>query len=183
MTMTENSGVNRGVVESAGEFFEGLDLIMVGVLFIQSLLIAWFVFLILQAYDVPPLLRLMRGIAVLFAVLVPVFLVIEGFRYTSPTAGFFVPLFLYAVTFPLFDSLVHHLNLFLVPTVMLPGIVGGIGFGFIGLGAYHLKRNALKTFALATAGTTLIFISSPAILAGFLYVLSGDPGLVSAFLI
>jgi len=181
--MSENSEGKKGALASAGIFFKELDLIMVSVLFIQSLLIAWFVFLILQAYDVPPLLRLMRGIAVLFAILFPVFLVLEGFRYSSVTAGFFVPMFLYAVTFPLFNSLVQHLNLFLDPTVMIPAITGGIGFGLIGLGAYKLRRSPLKTFALATAGTTLIFISTPTVLAGFLYVLSGDSSLFSPYLI
>jgi len=172
--MAENNKVKNHLSMSAGISFGKLDLVMVAVVFLQSLLIAWFMFLLMEVYEVPPLFRFMQGIAILFAVLVPVFIVLEGFQYTTITAGFFVPLALYAFMFPLFNSLIRHLNLFLDPAIIIPAIIGGIGFGLIGLGAYHLKNNVTKTFALVTAGITIIFLSSPMILAGFLYVLTGD---------
>lgn len=172
--MIEINAVKTRSSQSTGISFGKLDLVMVTVVFLQSLLIAWFMFLLLEVYEVPPLFRFMQGIAILFAILVPVFIVLEGFQYTTITAGFFVPLVLYAFMFPLFNSLIRHLNLFFDPAIIIPAIIGGIGFGLIGLGAYHLKNNVTKTFALVTAGVTIIFLSSPMILAGFLFVLMGD---------
>jgi len=154
----------------------------IGILFIKSLLIAWFIYLILQTYEIPLVFRLMRGVGIIFVIVIPVFLVIEGFRYTTPTVGFFVPLFLYALTYPLFDSLSLHLNLLVDPTVMVPSVVGGIGFGIIGVGSYHLKRSILVAFVCATVGITLVFISSPDLLHTFLYVISGDPLFISGYM-
>jgi hypothetical protein len=158
----------------AGLSFGQLDMVMVAVVFLQSLLIAWFLFLMLGGIEVPLLLRIMQGIAILFAILIPVFIVLEGFQYMAITDGFFVPLVLYACMFALFNSLISHLNLFLDPATLMPAIIGGIGFGLIGLGAYHMRNSVSKTFALVTAGVTIIFLSSPMILAGFLYVMTGQ---------
>jgi hypothetical protein len=174
MKMAEKYEIQLSRKEYSGISFGKLDLVMVAVIFLQSLLIAWFMFLLLDAYEVSPIFRFLQGIAILFAILVPVFIVIEGFRYSSITAGFFIPLALYAFMFPLFNSLIRHINLFLDPAIIIPAIIGGLGFGLIGLGAYHLKNNVSKTFALVTAGITIIFLSTPMILAGFLYVLTGD---------
>jgi len=170
----ENTKVKNRRAWSVGSSFGKLDMIMVAVVFLQSLLIAWFLFLLLDVYEVPVLFRFMQGIAILFAILVPVFIVLEGFQYTSITNGFFVPLIMYILMFSLFNSLIHHLNLFLDPTIIFPAVIGGIGFGLIGLGAYHMQKNTSKTFALVTAGITIIFLSTPMILAGFFYVLTGD---------
>jgi hypothetical protein len=172
--MDDNYEIRKPRTGSPGISFGKLDLLMVIVIFLQSLLIAWFLFLLLGVNEGPPLVRILQGVAVLFAILVPVFIVLEGFRYASISIGFFVPLALYTFMFPLFNSLLYHLNLFFNPAVILPAIIGGIGFGLIGLGAYHQKNNVSKTFALVTAGITIIFLSSPMILAGFLYVLTGD---------
>ena len=172
--MAENYKLKKHGIGSAGLLFGKLELVMVAMVFLQSLLIAWFLFLILDEYEVPVLFRFMQGIAILFAILVPVFIILEGFQDISITNGFFVPLALYAIMFPLFNSLIHHLNLFFDPAIIIPALIGGIGFGLIGLGAYHLNRNGAKTFALVTAGITIIFLSTPAILAGFLYVFTGD---------
>lgn len=172
--MTENTREKNSMLMSAGISFGKQDLVMVTVIFLQSLLIAWFMFLFLDVNEVTPLFRFLQGITIIFAILLPVFIVLEGFQYSSITAGFFIPLVLYAFMFSLFNSLTRHLNLFLDPSVLVPAVIGGIGFGLIGLGAYHLKKNAFKTFALVTAGITIIFLSSPMILAGFLFVLMGD---------
>ena len=157
----------------AGLSFGELDLVMVAVVFLQSLLISWFLFLMLGGIEVPVLLRIMQGVAILFAVLIPVFIVLEGFRYTAITDGFFVPMVLYACMFALFNSLISHLNLFLDPATLMPAIIGGVGFGLIGLGAWHMRNNFTKTFALVTAGVTIIFLSSPMILAAFLFAVTG----------
>lgn len=163
--------------------FGKLEVVVIAVIFLQSLLIAWFLFLIAGAQnETMPLFRIIMGIAILFAILIPVFILLEGFRYNSIMAGFFIPLLLYALMFPLFNSLIYHLNMFLSPTIIIPAIIGGIGFGMIGLGAYHLRSGVSKTFALVTAGLTIIFLSSPMILAVFLYVLTGDLMMIPGFL-
>jgi hypothetical protein len=163
--------------------FGKLELVVIAVIFLQSLLIAWFLFLIAGAQNESmPYFRIMMGAAILFAILVPVFILIEGFRYSSIMAGFFIPLLLYAMMFPLFNSLIYHLNMFLNPAIIIPAIIGGIGFGMIGLGAYHLRNGVSKTFALVTAGLTIIFLSSPMVLAVFLYVLTGDLMTIPGFL-
>jgi hypothetical protein len=155
--------------------FGKLDVVVIAIIFLQSLLIAWFLFIIAGAYNESmPLFRLMLGIAILFAIMVPVFILLEGFRYSSIMAGFFIPLLLYALMFPLFNSLVNHINLFFDPIIIIPAIIGGIGFGLIGLGGYHLRSGVSKTFALVTTGLTIIFLSSPMVLGMFLYVLTGD---------
>lgn len=146
----------------------------IAILFIQSLLIWWFLTLIMETYDVSMLLRLLRGLAILFIVFIPVFLVIEGFQYTTPTAGFFIPLFLYALTIPLFDSMVMHMNLLTDPSVVVPQVIGGIGFGIIGVGSYNLKRSVFICFICATVGVTLVFLSSPDLFQSLLYVISGE---------
>ena len=79
-----------------------------------------------------PFLRIIMGAAILFAILVPVFILIEGFRYSSIMAGFFIPLILYSLMYPLFNSLIYHINLFLSPATIVPAIIGGLGFGLIG---------------------------------------------------
>ena len=84
--------------------------------------------------------------------------------------------------FPLFNSLIYHLNLFLNPAIIIPAIIGGFGFGLIGLGAYHMRSGVSKTFALVTAGLTIIFLSSPMVLAVFLYVLTGNLMSIPGFL-
>jgi hypothetical protein len=150
------------------------DVIMVAVVFLQSLLIAWFLFLILEEYEVPGFFRFLQGVAILFAIMVPVFVLLEGFQHLSITDGFFIPLALYAIMFALFNSLIQHAVLFLDPSILIPAIAGGIGFGLIGLGAYHLPRDPTKSFAVVTAGITIIFLSTPMILAVFLYVFTGD---------
>jgi hypothetical protein len=164
--------------------FGRLELVVIAVIFLQSLLIAWFLFLIAGAQNESmPYFRFLMGAAIVFAILVPVFILLEGFRYSSILAGFFIPLLLYAMMFPLFNSLIYHLNMFLNPAIIIPAIIGGIGFGLIGLGAYHLRTGISTTFALVTAGITIIFLSSPMVLAVFLYVLTGDlmtiPGFIS----
>jgi hypothetical protein len=146
----------------------------IAILFVQSLLIWWFLTLIMETYDVDLLVRLLRGLAILFIIFIPVFLVIEGFQNTTPTAGFFIPLFLYALTIPLFDSILTHINLLVDPSVIVPQVIGGIGFGIIGVGSYHLKRSVLISFFCATFGLTLIFLSAPDLLDSFLYAVTGN---------
>ncbi len=163
--------------------FGKLEVVVIAVIFLQSLLIAWFLFLIAGGQnEALPQFRIVMGIAILFAILVPVFILLEGFRYGSILAGFFIPLLLYALMFPLFNSLIYHINMFLNPSVIIPGIIGGIGFGLIGLGAYHLRHGISKTFALVTAGITIIFLSTPMVLAVFLYVLTGNLLTIPGFL-
>ncbi len=154
--------------------FKKLDIIMVAVVFLQSLLIAWFLFLIINEFEVSLFFRFLQGAAILFAVMVPVFVLLEGFQHLSITDGFFIPMVLYTFMFALFNSLIHYTFLFLDPAVLIPAITGGIGFGLVGLGAYHLPRNVRKSFATVTAGITIIFLSSPMVLAGFLFILTGD---------
>jgi hypothetical protein len=162
--------------------FGKLDLIMITVVFLQSLLIAWFLFLILDGFQASLFFRFLQGVAILFAIMVPVFVLLDGFQHLSIQDGFFIPLGLYTCMFILFNSLIYHTVLLLDPAVLLPAVAGGIGFGLVGLGAYHLPRNATKSFAVVTAGITIIFLSTPMILAGFFYILTGDlaalPGMV-----
>jgi hypothetical protein len=160
-----------------------LDVMVIAVIFLQSLLIAWFLFLIDGTQnEAMPLFRIIKGLAILFAILVPVFILLEGFRYSSIMTGFIIPLLLYTLMFPLFNSLVYHVNLFFNPAIIIPALIGGIGFGLIGLGAYHLRSGVSKTFALVTAGLTIIFLSSPMVLAVFLYVLTGNLMSITGFL-
>ena len=159
--------------------FERLDKIIVAVVFLQSLLIAWYLFLILDGFETTLLFRFLQGVAILFAVIVPVYVLLDGCQDLSITDGFFIPLALYVVMFPLFNSLIQHAVLFLDPGILIPGLAGGLGFGLIGLGAYHFPRDLIKSFAVVTAGITIIFISTPMVLAGFLYVLTGNLGPLS----
>jgi hypothetical protein len=181
--MTMNYELQHPQATTLNISFGKLEVVVVAVIFLQSLLIAWFLFLIGGAYDeTMPLFRIMMGVAVLFAILVPVFILIEGFRYGSIMAGFFIPALVYTLMFSLFNSLIYHLNLFFNPAIVIPAIIGGIGFGLIGLGAYHMRSGVSKTFALVTAGLTIIFLSSPMVLALFLYVLTGNLTSFPAFL-
>jgi len=150
---------------------------MVTIVFLQSLLIAWFLYVLAGEHGVTGLFRIAQGSVIIFAILVPVFVLLEGFQDVSITSAFFIPLVLYAVMFPLFNSLIHHLNLFVDPAYIVPALAGGIGFGLIGLGGYQLQRNPQKAFGLVTAGVTIIFLSSPVILAGFLSIVPGIPAL------
>lgn len=155
--------------------FGKLGGVFTAVIFLQSLLIAWFLFLLAGTFnEALPLFRFLQGIAVIFAILIPIYILLEGFRYSSITDGFIIPMALYALMFPLFNSLLYHLNLFLEPAVILPALIGGFGFGLIGLGAYHRRKGISRTFALVTAGVTIIFLSSPMILGVFLFVLTGN---------
>jgi len=172
--MPEQNEYAGGSVLPAMLSFGKLDVIMVAVVFLQSLLIAWFLFLILDAFDIPLVFRFLQGVAILFAVMVPVFILLEGFQHLSITDGFFIPLALYTFMFALFNSLIHYTFEFLNPAVILPAIAGGIGFGLVGLGAYYLPRNLKRSFGYVTTGITVIFLSSPMVLAGFLFILTGD---------
>jgi len=58
-----------------------------------------------------------------------------------------------------------------------------IGFGLIGLGAYYMRSRISRTFALVTAGITIIFLSSPLVLAIFHYVLTGDLMTIPGFIV
>ena len=183
MVMTTNYELQHPKAMGSNLSFGKLEILVIAVIFLQSLLIAWFLFLTVGAYDeTMPLFRIIMGVAVLFAVLVPVFILIEGFRYGSIIAGFFIPLLLYTLMYSLFNSLIYHNNLFFSPAIVIPAVLGGIGFGLIGLGAYHLRNGVSKTFALVTAGVTIIFLSSPLVLAVFLYVLTGNLTSFHAFL-
>lgn len=173
--MAMNYELQKPQTATSNLSFGKLEVVVIAVIFLQSLLIAWFLFLLVGTYnEALPLFRLMQGIAILFAILVPVFILLEGFRYSSIMAGFFIPLLLYTLMFSLFNTLIYHINLFLAPAIIIPAIIGGIGFGLIGLGAYHLRSGVSKTFALVTAGVTIIFLSSPMILGVFLYVITGN---------
>ena len=163
--------------------FGKLEVVVISVIFLQSLLVAWFLFLIAGGLNQSmPFFRIIMGAAILFAILVPVFILIEGFRYSSILAGFFIPLLLYSLMYPLFNSLLYHINLFFNPVIIVPAIIGGFGFGLIGLGAYHLRGGIARSFALVTTGLTIIFLSSPAVLAVFMYVITGDPVTIPGFI-
>lgn len=175
MHMTTNFALNQQQSAFSDLSFGKLEVAVVAVVFLQSLLIAWFLFLIVGAYDQAlPIFRFLQGLTILFAILVPVFILLEGFRYNSIMAAFFIPLLVYIVMFPLFNSLIYRVNLFIDPAIILPAIIGGFGFGLIGLGAYHMRNGVFRTFALVTAGLTIIFLSSPMVLAVFLYVVTGN---------
>jgi hypothetical protein len=147
---------------------------MVAIIFLQSLLIAWFLFLITEGLEISMLFRFLQGVAILFALMVPVFVLLDGFQHLSITDSFFIPMALYTFMFALFNSLIQATLLSLDPLTILQALAGGIGFGIVGLGAYHLRRNATKSFAAVTIGITIIFLTTPVILAGFLYVFTGD---------
>jgi hypothetical protein len=179
--MEEISNDSRSVMPAMLSFGK-LDVIMVAVVFLQSLLIAWFLFLIIDEYHIPPFFRFLQGVAILFAIMVPVFVLLEGFQHLSITDGFFIPLALYTFMFALFNSLIQHAVLFFNPAILVPALAGGIGFGLVGLGAYHLSRDITKSFAFVTAGITIIFLSTPMILAMFLYVFTGDLSSIPAII-
>ncbi|NMB78575.1 MAG: hypothetical protein GYA23_05715 [Methanomicrobiales archaeon] len=164
---------NRSIMPDVLSFGK-LDVIMIAVVFLQSLLIAWFMFLIIEGFETSLVFRFLQGVTILFAIMVPVFILLDGFQHLSIQDGFFIPLLLYTFMFTLFNSLIHHTVVFLEPAMILPAIAGGIGFGLVGLGAYHLPRDATKSFAVVTAGITIIFLSTPMILAGLFYVFTGD---------
>ncbi len=147
--------------------------VIFAIAFLQSLLIAWFLSLI-PGTDPLPGSRLIMGLIIVFAILMPAFMLLEGFRYSSILAGFFVPLVLYALMYPLFVSFISHANMFLEMSVVAPALVGGIGFGLIGLAAYHSRTAIINAIVLATAGLTIVFLSSPGILTAFLFVVTGD---------
>ena len=180
--MTEQTrNESRSVITDVLSFGK-LDVIMVAVVFLQSLLIAWFLFLILDEFELPLFFRFLQGVAILFAVMVPVFVLLDGFQHISLTDGFFMPLALYTFMFCLFNSLIRHTLLFFNPWVILPAIAGGIGFGLVGIGAYFLQRNITKSFAYVTTGITIIFLSTPMVLAVFIYVFTGDLSSVPAMI-
>jgi hypothetical protein len=174
--------MKSGMTTIKSVFKGGWEMLPFGVSFLQSLTIAWFVIMFLEVSGVSAQSRILLGAGVLFLLIIPVFLVIEGFRYTTPTVGFFVPLVLYALIFPVLDSLFFDLNKFSDLSVIIPAVIGGIGFGLIGVGSYHMKKSILNAFMWVTVGTTLIFLSSPTILQAFLYVISGDPSFVGRFI-
>jgi len=163
-------------------FKGGWEMLPFGISFLQSITISWFVIMFLEVSGVSSPSRILLGAGVLFLLIIPVFLVIEGFRYTTPTVGFFVPFILYALVFPVLDSVFFDLNKFFDPAVIIPAVIGGIGFGLIGVASYHMKKSFLNAFMWAILGTTLIFLSSPTILQAFLYVISGDPSFVGRFI-
>ena len=168
-TVHENSSVLPDVLA-----FGNLDVIMVAVAFLQSLLIAWFLFLLIDVYKIPFFVSFLQGMAILFAIMVPVFVLLEGFQHLSITDGFIIPMVLYTFMFTLFNSLIRYTVLFLDPGVIIPALAGGIGFGLVGFGAYHMQRNVMKSFVAVTGGITLIFLASPVALAGFLYLFTGN---------
>jgi hypothetical protein len=174
--------MKSGMTTIKSVFKGGWEMLPFGVSFLQSLTIAWFVIMFLEVSGVSAQSRILLGAGVLFLLIIPVFLVIEGFRYTTPTIGFFVPFLLYALIFPVLDSLFFDLNKFSDLSVIIPAVIGGIGFGLIGVGSYHMKKSILNAFMWVTVGTTLIFLSSPTILQAFLYVISGDPSFVGRFI-
>jgi hypothetical protein len=182
--MVVSSKLQKTNAATSTPSFGKLEVMMISVIFLQSLLIAWFLFLIFRVQnEAMPFFRLTLGIAIIFAILVPVFILLDGFQYGSIIAAFFIPLLLYSLMYPLFNSLISHINLFLNPAIIIPAIIGGIGFGMIGIGGYHMRNSFSKTFALVTGGLTIIFLSSPMVLGVFMYVLTGNltsfPGLLS----
>jgi hypothetical protein len=181
-TMTEQTGNEKRSVITDLLSFGKLDVTMVAIAFLQSLLIAWFLFLILDEFNIPLVFRFLQGAAIIFAVLVPVFVLLEGFQQISIRDGFLIPLGLYAFMFCLFNSLIRHDLLFLDPWVLLPAIAGGIGFGLVGLGAYFLQRNLTRSFAYVTTGITIIFLSMPMTLGLFLYLITGNIASVPAMI-
>lgn len=168
-TVHENNSVLPDVLS-----FGKLDVIMVAVAFLQSLLIAWFLFLLTDVYKIPVFVGFLQGTAIIFAIMVPVFVLLEGFQHLSITDGFFIPMVLYTFMFTLFNSLIQYTVLFLDPAVIIPALAGGIGFGLVGFGAYHMQRNVMKSFVAVTGGITFIFLGSPIVLAGFLYLFTGN---------
>lgn len=150
--------------------FGKLDVVMVAIVFLQSLLIAWFLFLIIDGIEIALVFRFLQGVAILFAIMVPVFVLLDGFQHLSITDGFFIPMALYTFMFVLFNSLIEATLLFLDPMILLQALAGGIGFGLVGLGAYHISRNIPKSFVAVTAGITIIFLSTPAVLTGFFVI-------------
>ncbi len=156
--------------------------VIFAIAFLQSLLIAWFLSLI-PGTDALPGSRLIMGIVIVFSILMPAFVLLQGFRYSSILAGFFVPLVVYALMYPLFISYISHANMFLEVSVVAPALVGGIGFGLIGLAAYHSRTALINALVLATTGLTIVFLSSPRILSAFLFVITGNLTSFPAFII
>jgi hypothetical protein len=103
----------------------------------------------------------MMGLGLLFVFIIPVIITIAGFRHLAPLLAFIIPFMLYAIIVPIFDSLWLQYNLLGNPGLIMLKIIGGAGFGIIGIGACRLKENIFFAVIIIVTGILIVLTNAP----------------------
>lgn len=119
--------------------------------------------------------RVMMGLQVLFAYVIPVILVIIGFRSPNKFLSFMIPFLSVGVIYPLLDALwLNYIYLVFYPLYIVPKIVTGAILGLIGIGSSYMKESKIISISVIIIGIALLIVSKKNVVNIVYYVITGD---------
>lgn len=123
--------------------------------------------------DYPPF-RIMMALDIVFVVLIPFLIVFISADMMKTTTSFFLPLINIGIVFPICDVFFLDLALLLTPEYFIPFLIGGFGFGLIGLAGNKYHGDFKKSMIFFTIGMMIIVMNFVNFIPITYYVLTGD---------
>jgi hypothetical protein len=118
---------------------------------------------------------MMMGLDVVFVFIIPIILVFMLANKMELSTSFFLPLVVYGLIFPICDALfLDPFTLLVYPQYFITFLIGGIGFGLIGLSGKIYPGDLLKSLMIYSFGISIIMINSFNIIPVLYYVVTGD---------
>lgn len=121
-----------------------------------------------------PSFRVMMGLDLLFIILIPLLVIFISTESMEPKKGFLFPAIVVGILFPLCDALFLNPILLLSPAFYTPFLMGGLGFGLIGLAGCHYHRDFFRSIVFFTLGMGVILLNSATFIPITWYVITGD---------
>jgi hypothetical protein len=149
--------------------------IATGLVLLASLLMMRIIVVISQLlFSGYPSFRVMMGLDLLFVILIPFFIIFISAESMELKKSFVLPAIVVGILFPICDALFLSPTLLLSPAFYIPFLIGGLGFGFIGLAGNHYHRNFSRSMVFFTIGIGVILLNSATFIPITWYVITGD---------
>lgn len=129
-------------------------------------------------YGYPPF-RIMMGLAIVFVLIIPILAIFLSAKLMTPRTSFLLPYLISGICFPVCDSLFLDTSLLQHLSYFLPFLIGGLGYGFIGLSGNYYHIDFKKSIIIFTAGMGIILLNSVNYIPITYYVLTGDTSVLS----
>jgi hypothetical protein len=124
-------------------------------------------------YGYPPF-RIMMGLAIVFVLIIPIFVIFLSAKTMKPGTSFLLPFVIGGIIFPVCDSFFLDPGLLLYPPFYLSFLIGGFGYGLIGLSGNYYENDFKKMMIFFTVGMAIILANSVNFIPITYYVLTGD---------
>jgi hypothetical protein len=141
-----------------------------------SLLMMRFIVVISQLlFSGYPSFRIMMGLDLFFVLLIPFLVIFLSADSMDLKTSFLLPVIVIGFIFPVCDAMFLNLALLVYPGFYIPLLIGGFGFGFIGLAGNHYHREFTKSILFFTIGMAVILLNSASFIPITYFVITGNP--------